>query len=127
MEPKYRDGDWLLVGVGWPITPDCVVLAWDPRKSDRLLVKRAIRWGAWPTTRLQGEGVEGPQSEGVVGPLGAGGDSREVGEDARPQGEGWWVEGDNDAHSTDSRQFGLLTPDLIVGRVLLRYHRPGTR
>lgn len=85
MEPKYRDGDWLLVGVGWPITPGCVLLARDPRKQDRLVVKRAIRRDA----------------------------------------AGWWVEGDNDARSTDSRQFGRLRQGSILGRVLFRYHRSG--
>lgn len=35
---------------------------------------------------------------------------------------GWWVEGDNPIASTDSRTFGPVAPDLVVGRVLLRYY-----
>lgn len=36
---------------------------------------------------------------------------------------GLWVEGDNTDASTDSRQWGALPPQEIVGRVLLRYRR----
>lgn len=86
MAPTFRDGDWLLVGVGLPITAGCVVLARDPRKLDRLVVKRAIRQAS----------------------------------------SGWWVEGDNESWSTDSRQFGLIRKELILGRVLFRYHRAGS-
>ena len=35
--------------------------------------------------------------------------------------EGWWVLGDNPDHSEDSRQFGTVPEDLIVGRLILRY------
>lgn len=34
-----------------------------------------------------------------------------------------WVEGDNQDGSTDSRQWGALTPDEITGLVFFRYHR----
>ena len=34
-----------------------------------------------------------------------------------------WVEGDNKESSTDSRQWGAITPTEIVGVVLLRYRR----
>ncbi len=34
---------------------------------------------------------------------------------------GWWVLGDNPDHSEDSRQFGTVPEDLIVGRLILRY------
>lgn len=35
---------------------------------------------------------------------------------------GWWVAGDNPTASTDSRTFGPVPPELVVGRVLLRYY-----
>jgi len=38
----------------------------------------------------------------------------------RAQGDGWWVEGDNSTHSTDSRHFGAISGDLVRGRVLFR-------
>ena len=36
---------------------------------------------------------------------------------------GVWVEGDNVEASRDSRQWGALPPEAIIGRVLLRYRR----
>ena len=35
--------------------------------------------------------------------------------------EGWWVEGDNPEASTDSRALGPVSPDAVLGRVVLRY------
>lgn len=35
--------------------------------------------------------------------------------------EGWWVLGDNAGMSEDSRQFGPVPADLIVGRLVRRY------
>ena len=44
----------------------------------------------------------------------------------RRHGDEVWVEGDNAAGSTDSRDLGLLPVDVIVGRVVLRlWPRPG--
>ena len=37
---------------------------------------------------------------------------------------GWRVLGDNPARSTDSRVFGVVGPELVVGRVVYRYHPP---
>lgn len=34
-----------------------------------------------------------------------------------------WVEGDNADGSTDSRQWGAIRPEEIVGRIVLRYKR----
>jgi nickel-type superoxide dismutase maturation protease len=36
-----------------------------------------------------------------------------------------WVLGDNPARSTDSRTFGAIPPDLILGRLRRRYWRSG--
>lgn len=30
---------------------------------------------------------------------------------------GWWVEGDNRARSTDSRDFGPVSPELVIARM----------
>jgi nickel-type superoxide dismutase maturation protease len=35
--------------------------------------------------------------------------------------EGWWVEGDNAAASTDSRTLGRVAEEAVLGRVVLRY------
>ena len=34
---------------------------------------------------------------------------------------GWWLEGDNPAASTDSRQVGAVSDRDVVARVLMRY------
>jgi nickel-type superoxide dismutase maturation protease len=42
----------------------------------------------------------------------------------REQPVGWWLESDNPAAgAVDSRSFGPVPPDLIEGRLLLRYRR----
>ena len=35
--------------------------------------------------------------------------------------EGWWVEGDCAALSTDSRQLGAVPAEAVLGRAVLRY------
>ena len=35
--------------------------------------------------------------------------------------QGWWVEGDNAAASTDSRELGFLPVEAVLGRAVLRY------
>jgi nickel-type superoxide dismutase maturation protease len=41
---------------------------------------------------------------------------------ARREPGGWWLESDNPgAGAVDSRSFGVVPPELIEGRVLLRY------
>jgi nickel-type superoxide dismutase maturation protease len=43
----------------------------------------------------------------------------------RREPRGWWLESDNPgAGAVDSRHFGAVAPDLIEGRVLIRYWRP---
>ena len=34
-----------------------------------------------------------------------------------------WVEGDNKEKSTDSRSWGALNSDEVIGKLILRYHR----
>ena len=41
----------------------------------------------------------------------------------RREDQGWWVEGDNPLASTDSRTFGRVSDEAVVGRVVLRYRR----
>ena len=35
----------------------------------------------------------------------------------RPEGDSWWVEGDNKEQSTDSRSFGAIPKSVVVGKV----------
>jgi nickel-type superoxide dismutase maturation protease len=37
------------------------------------------------------------------------------------EGDGWWVLGDNPDMSDDSREFGVVAEELILGRLLWRY------
>ena len=39
----------------------------------------------------------------------------------RREGAGWWVLGDNAGASEDSRQFGVVPPGNVIGRLVLRY------
>jgi nickel-type superoxide dismutase maturation protease len=39
----------------------------------------------------------------------------------RRTADGWWLEGDDPTASTDSRTFGALSDDAVLGRVLIRY------
>ena len=39
-----------------------------------------------------------------------------------PVDGGWWVLGDNADSSEDSRQFGVVPHDHVVGRLWFRYH-----
>jgi type IV secretory pathway protease TraF len=41
----------------------------------------------------------------------------------RAQDQGWWVEGDNGSASDDSRSFGPIKANEIVGRIRFRYRR----
>ncbi len=37
----------------------------------------------------------------------------------RPEGSGWWLEGDNPESSDDSRTFGIV--DTVLGTLIFRY------
>ncbi len=39
----------------------------------------------------------------------------------RREGAHWWVEGDNAAHSRDSRHFGPVTDEAVLARLVIRY------
>jgi nickel-type superoxide dismutase maturation protease len=41
----------------------------------------------------------------------------------RREGAGWWIEGDGESLGNDSRSFGAISPDEILGTVLFRYQR----
>ena len=41
----------------------------------------------------------------------------------RSEGSNYWVEGDNKSISTDSREWGFIGPNEIVGRVLFRVRK----
>jgi nickel-type superoxide dismutase maturation protease len=77
------------------------------RAGDRVLVLRTGRLGAG-----QIAAVRDPRRPSRV----------VVKRVAGPAPGGWRVLGDNPARSTDSRVFGAVSRDLVVGRVVYRYH-----
>jgi nickel-type superoxide dismutase maturation protease len=89
------------------------------RPGDWLLVRRSMRPGRPPRIRA-GQLVIARHPDRP--------DLLLVKRAARPEAAGWWLESDNPrARAVDSRSFGPVPPDLIEGRVLLRYWplRPG--
>lgn len=42
----------------------------------------------------------------------------------RREGDGWWLVGDNSFATTDSREYGAVADELIVGRAVLRLRDP---
>ncbi len=87
------------------------------RPGDWLLVRRSVRPGR-PQRIRPGQIViaRHPDQPGML----------LVKRAARHEAGGWWLESDNpEARAVDSRAFGLVRPELIEGRVLLRYWPPG--
>jgi len=76
--------------------------------GDRLLV----RWGAGPR----------PGSVVVVEWLGRPGILM-VKRAVRREANGWWIEGDGESLGNDSRSFGAISSEEILGTVLFRYRR----
>ena len=112
MVPTYRDGDLLLVRYGARtvarLRAGAVVVARDPRQTDLLIVKRAVR-------RVDGD---------VSGGVGGSADGDVNGEGV---GAGWWLLADNEFALGDSRQFGAVAPELVLGRVVGRLRRQRER
>jgi nickel-type superoxide dismutase maturation protease len=88
-------------------------------QGDWLLVWRGLRPGRPPSVRA---------GQIVVARHPGRTDMLLVKRAVREQPAGWWLESDNPgAGSVDSRSFGLVPPDLIEARVLLRYRSQSAR
>ena len=100
MLPSFVPGDRLLIDprVGRPLRPGDVVAVRDPEQEGRLLLKRVRRLEVVPSS---GGALPGPD---LV-----------------------FVEGDNADRSRDSRQFGPIARDRIVGVAWYRYAPAGRR
>lgn len=128
MAPSLRPGDQVVVDEsayreGGPARGDVVVFS-NPRGDGRHDVKRVV---GLPGERVvMAEGmlfIDGDQlAEPYLGGLPS---SVGLGEWAWELGEGEYVVlGDNRARSTDSREFGPVGTDRIVGRAWMRYWPP---
>lgn|SRR3954447_15199720 len=91
MAPTLLPGDWCLVVAPERFRRDDVVVVEHPQRPGYEIVKRVV---------------------GVPGSVVAG---RELDEDE------YWVEGDFAHRSTDSRDFGPVTPDQLKAKVVLVY------
>ena len=122
MEPNFVEGERLLVHPRWSsIVRNTVVVVREPGKPDRKLLKRVVG--------VPGESVEFKEGSiwiddqhlpeqylnSLPAVIGLAGASWDLGCDEL------FVMGDNRAHSTDSREFGPLNIDNIVGVVVFRY------
>ena len=97
MMPTLLPGDWVLV-----VTPRTY------RRADVVVVEHPGRPGYEMVKRIVG-------SPGTV--IG----ERRLGPDE------WWVEGDHEASSTDSRQFGAIATPQLKARAVLIYWPPERR
>lgn len=83
------------------------------RPGDWLLVRRSLRPGRPPRVR---------SGQLVIARHPGRPDLLLVKRAARREPGGWWLESDNPgAGAVDSRSFGVVPPELVEGRVLLRY------
>tara|TARA_B100001179_G_scaffold232730_1_gene226841 strand:- start:5363 stop:5956 length:594 start_codon:yes stop_codon:yes gene_type:complete len=127
MLPTFENGDYLIIDeisyrFNDPERGDIIVFRF-PEKHTRFLVKRVIGLPG-ETVKLQNEDVTIITAEGATIQLeedyvnGAFSDngSWKLGEDD------YFVLGDNRTNSSDSRSWGLLDRDLIIGRTLIRLY-----
>jgi nickel-type superoxide dismutase maturation protease len=94
---------------GWSVT-HCVGPSMAPtlKHGDGLLVRRArIRAGDVVVARH-------PAYEGLL----------IVKRAIRRSGDGWWLLSDNELVTSDSREFGAVADELIIGRAVLRLRDP---
>jgi|ERR1022692_1456787 nickel-type superoxide dismutase maturation protease len=106
MEPTLRPGDWLIVWRGASIRRQ----AWPSRPGSP-----GRAGGAGCPVRIKAGQIVVARHPGRP-------DMLLVKRAARRESGGWWLESDNpDVSAVDSRRFGLVSPELIEGRVLTRY------
>ena len=128
MRPSFREGDQLVVNP-WayrrsaPRRGDVAVVR-DPRLSARHELKRIVGL-AGEEVRLEdgllhvdGAVLDEPYLAGLPSTLGLESRRWSVGPDE------YFVMGDDRVRSTDSREYGPVSADLLVGRAWLRYWPP---
>ncbi len=129
MTPSLRDGDVILAPRrrSAPARGRIVVISMPAATGPRWHVKRII---GLPRERvalkdgllfINGTHYSEPYLGGLPAALGPVNQSWEVGP------EGLFVMGDNRAHSTDSRHFGPIPQDWVIGTLALRLWPPGQR
>ena len=126
MKPTLEAGDRLLVRRGLPRLVrryDLVVLC-DPRGGEKRYLKRVVGLPGEEVRlsdgllSIDGCDLEEPYLGGLPAVLGLGTKVWRLGPNE------YFVMGDNRTHSTDSREFGPVAAELIVGRAGLRFWLP---
>lgn len=128
MRPSFEPGEWLLVSRrayhrATPTRGELVIVR-DPRDLARLYLKRVVGLPGEEVRLFEGmlyingSYLPEPYLGGLPAYLG-------LEENVWKLGEGeYFVMGDDRAHSTDSRHFGPVRRELIVGRAWLRLWPP---
>ena len=105
MSPTFMPGDWLLIkqirSGAHPLRVHSVYLINDPERPGIKLLKRvkAVKSEAVKSDLVKVEDISSERAQFT-----------------------YWFEGDHPA-STDSRKWGWLNQDQVVGKVILRYRR----
>lgn len=132
METTLSDGDYLLLNKYSDIERyDVVVFPPPDEDDDTLYIKRVI---GLPGDRIEFNGdtlilngqeidetyLDHSESEGILYTSGSYSLLTLLGEETVPEGH-FFVLGDNRLNSRDSRSFGFIEKDVILGKVSLRY------
>ncbi len=130
MHPTLVDGEQIIAEkVSMAVKPlerDEIVIFRHPEKQDRLLIKRVIGLPG-DVFRFE-DGIVVLNGEPLLEPYLVdaghtfGSDVYNNGEDYSIQDGSYLLLGDNREESADSRSFGTIKQDLILGRALLVYH-----
>jgi signal peptidase I len=124
MEPSFKDGTWLLVSrrsyLNRPPARGDVAVIYDPKDRGRSYVKRTVGLPGEEVRLhdgscfINGDRLLEPYLGGLPASLG-------IGERLwRLSDNEYFFMGDNRARSTDSRDFGPVGPEHIVGRAWFR-------
>ena len=132
MVPTFQNGDFILTDkisyrIGEPRNGDIIVLK-NPRNESQDFIKRIV---ATPGQSLKVQGnsvyVNGVRIIEAYLPQATvtrNGSFLEEGEEIKVAPNQYYVFGDNRNHSSDSREWGAITKDEIVGKVFFRYWPP---
>ncbi|KKR81445.1 MAG: Signal peptidase I [Candidatus Daviesbacteria bacterium GW2011_GWA1_41_61] len=132
MVPNFHDGDYIITNkvatqISQPQRGEVIILK-NPRNMDQVFIKRVI---GLPGDRVMVSGgkvyINGQPTAELYLPKGTrtyGGASLSEGEELTvPQGR-YFIMGDNRGGSSDSREWGTIGKDLVVGQAWLRYWPP---
>jgi signal peptidase I len=132
MVPNFQDGDYIITNklvthFSLPQRGEVIIL-YNPRNHDQVFIKRVIGLPGEKVKVQYGQVYINDQvlSEPYLPPntLTSGGAFLPEGEEFTVGTDQYFVMGDNRGGSSDSREWGPLQKDLVVGQALLRYWPP---